>query len=217
MRPRQRRGCHYYRGTIMTIVNGQTLKIVQAIDLPNTVEAINIFYFESEFIADQTDDVVLDAMEAWVEDFYTPIDDYMGDAAAMGLMQGYYLTGSPFQWIKIGERTPTVTLADTGSMLAHGVSALLRGYTTRGKTIGRKYIPSFTETGQADGAWVAAALTALAATAVKWGTAGVIDVDNKLKPGVWSTTTGFLYQFTDEFVVPTYAAYQRRRRPGVGS
>lgn len=201
----------------MTIVDNTILKVVQAITLPDTVEAINIFYFVADFISDQADQDVLDVMQAWVEDFYTPIDDYMADAAAMGLMQGYYATGLPVSWVKIGEATPTVTFADTGSMLAHGVSALLRGYTTRGKTIGRKYIPTFTETGQADGAWVAAALTALAATAVKWGTAGVIDVDNKLKPGVFSTTTEGLYEFTDEFVVPTFAAYQRRRRPGVGS
>ena len=202
----------------MAIVNDDVIKVVQAVVLPDTVEALNVFYFVCDFQAEQSEEDVVAECEAWIENIYGAIDGNMSDGAAMGLMQVYeWVAGAPPEWNKIGEGTPDVTFADVTEMLPHGCSALIRAYTTRGKTIGRKYFPAFTENAQEDGSWVSGCLANLATASGLWGSIGAIDPNNALVPGVYSATTQFVHELTDEFVIPVHPGYQRRRRPGVGS
>lgn len=202
----------------MSISDEEAIKVVQAFVLPETVEALNVYYFQTDFQEDQEEEDIVTTLATWIEVLYAEIETNISLEVAGGLMKVYRgVIGVPYEWDKIGEASPVFDFALATDMLPHGCSALLRAYTTRGKTIGRKYIPGFAEGAQLDGTWVASAVTNLIAAAAAWGTNAAVDGNNRLAPGVFSTTTELIHPMTDEFVVPVHPAYQRRRRPGVGS
>lgn len=198
----------------MTIADGQNLKGVQEILLPNDVVAMNIFYFKAGFIAEQPDSVVAGGMESFVESFYGTLATMIEETIVLGDLQCY--VRGVARWDLIKTRTPDVTFTNIEDILAHGVSALLRAYTENPRTIGRKYIPGFTETNLNAGAWSAGALTALANAAAAWITNEELSTNNELLPGIWSTTGSNVEEMTGQTVIPVFPGYQRRRRPGVG-
>lgn len=202
----------------MSIVTGDVLKVVQKINLPNSVEAINVFYFEADFQADQTESDCVDALEVWVEAFYADLATIVSSAVSLGEMPCYVRGGSPdYAWTLIGTATPSVTFSNITEMLPHGVAAIIRGYTERSTTIARKYIPGICEDQQAGGAWSSGCITALTNAADEWQDNAALDGSNRLYPGSPSTVTNFFYELTGEFVIPSEPAYQRRRRPGTGT
>lgn len=200
----------------MTVVNNDIIKAVQKINMPDSVVAINVFYFEAELVASQTDQDVVDAIETWMENLYDNVASSMDNGVSLGEMPVYRATGVPIEWELIGTGTPTKVGTQTDDMLPHGVSALTRAYSSRSKTIARKYIPGFSEATQSDGDWVGGTLTALGSFNADWAAGLTLSASNYLFPGVWSTVTGFIYRLTSEFVILAQPAYQRRRRPGVG-
>lgn len=202
----------------MTIPNAAVLKVVQAINLPQSVEAINIYYFDTAFQAEQEEQDVLDELELRMEGLYGYLTGYVSDQCSLGVMTLYRaMYGTETYWELEGTASPTVTFASTDDMLPHGVSLLTRAYTTRARTIGRKYLPGMSEGTIEDGVWNSTVLAAMASFNALWGTALNIDANNQMNPSVFSTVTEFSYELTDEYVILSNAAYQRRRRPGVGS
>jgi len=201
----------------MTIPNLAVLKVVQAINLPQDVTAVNIYYFDADFTTPQAVQDVLDTLELWVEALYDTIVSQLSDLVSLGEMTLYSWNSAVLQWDNEGTAAPTKVGTETTPMLPHGVAALVRAYTVASRTIGRKYIPGFGDVEQADGAWVAGALTALAAFGNAWDDIATVSAGNALQPAVWSTKHFGTRRLTGVEVVLANAAYQRRRRPGVGS
>jgi len=201
----------------MSFVDGDRIKVAQEINLPGSVIAVNVYYFEADFIADQTDPAVVNALEAWIEALYGQLGTPLSSEVSLGEMRVYRATGVPVVWDLRGTGTPSVSFVNAADMLPHGVSFLSRAYTERSLTIGRKYVPGFTEEDQTDGDWTVPGLADMANFNVKWGTQHEISVNNTLNPSIYSTVTGFVYNLTNEFVLLAQPAYQRRRRPGVGT
>lgn len=199
----------------MSVVDGNELKAVQEVILPDSVVALNVFYYEADFQEEQEDSAVASQIEQHIEGFYGDLLAQIVDDADLGDLLVYKWVYP--NWTLIGERTPSGTFTSTGDMLPHGVSALIRGYTTRPTTIGRKYLPGFGEGQITAGAWNSTALTALAAAGVEWREVHDIDQYNSVVPSVWSRVTQFTYALSGTMFVPAYPGYQRRRRPGVGS
>lgn len=201
----------------MTVYIGQAVKAVVHIIMPQSVDHVNVFYFESAFQADQDDDDVVAAVETWVEALYTTIDDLLSDELTMGDVEVYKYDSGQTRWDLIGTADPSVTFAATSEMLPHGVSALVRAYTTNPRVISRKYIGGLTEGAQEDGVWNAAALSALADFGNAWDNTSQVTVNNLLAPACWSTKVNDVYGLNDTEIALANPAYQRRRRPGVGS
>lgn len=201
----------------MSIENGTVLKVVQHITMPDAVDHINTYFFNCDFAATQTDQQVINNLESWIEALYTTIDDLLSDELSMGEMEVYERDTVLGRWDLIGSAYPTVTLAATSEMLPHGVCALVRAYTVNPRVISRKYLGGLTEGAQEDGVWNSAAVTALTAFGNAWDDVETITANNDLVPAVWSTVTLGALDLNGVEVVPTVPAYQRRRRPGVGS
>lgn len=201
----------------MSIVDGDDIKIAQEINMPDGVVAMNIFYFKADFQDPRSDAAIIAVVEDWIEALYTTVEDAVSDLVTLGEFTMYVHNLPLLQWDNHGTGTPSVTFLDVTDMLPHGVAALVRHYTTEPRTIGRKYIPGFGEGQQADGTWSGGTLTSLAAFAVAWGE--VIDQDefHHLIPGVWTTKLKIVFEMSEASVVLADPAYQRRRRPGVGT
>jgi hypothetical protein len=198
----------------MTIVNTDRIKAVQEILLPGDVIALNVFYYEADFVASQDEDDVGAAIEIHLEQFYTTLNNAIVNGAALGDLYCYKQAFG--LWDLFSTRAPTDAFAATGELLPHGVSALIRAYTDRVRTIGRKYIPGFGVGSIDDGGWTSSILTALTAAGNEWDDVQNISSGNDLIPGVYSTKSGFVQALNGTEVIPAYPGYQRRRRPGVG-
>jgi len=198
----------------MTIASGENLKGVQEMLLPGDVVALNIFYWKAQFQAPQQEADVVDKMVEVMEAVYGSLTDEIVSGAVLGDMHGYVRDG--LVWTLIGTGAPDVTFLNITEMLPQGVAALMRAYTERPRTIGRKYIPGFAENAQASGVLGAGAVTALGVAAVQWGNTWQLSPDNRILGGVWSTTQSDVMLMNDVYVIPVNPGYQRRRRPGVG-
>lgn len=201
----------------MTVPNNAQLKLVQEINLPDSVVANNIFYFEADFTDPQQVGDVIDSLVTWIEEIYTEIISEMSPNVTLGDMTLYEYDVVLDQWDNLGTGAPARTFTGATDMLPHGVSALVRAYSSEARSIGRKYIPAFVEAEQVDGAWAAGALTSLAGFGTRWAALKTISAGNDLMPGVFSTKFKTIFRLTGVTVVLTNCAYQRRRRPGVGS
>lgn len=198
----------------MTIGNGKDLKGVLEILLPDSVVALNVFNYLTDFQEAQEENSVASKMRQHVQGVFGDLLAQIVDDADLGDLY-CYVWNNP-HWELFSTETPTATFTSTGDMLPHGVSALIRQYTTRPTTIGRKYVPGFGEGQITAGAWNSTALTALAAAAVEWGETQEVSANNDIIPAIFSKKTLFSYGFSETAVIPVYAGYQRRRRPGVG-
>lgn len=201
----------------MTIDNGVSIQAVQKINLPDGVEANNVFYFLCDFATPQDEDDIMDAIETFMENLYGEAAGIINEDCTIGPTIIYSWSGVLSEWTRLGERTPTRAFTQVGDRLPHGVSLLIRAYTTQARCIGRKYLAGLGEGSQTDNEWTAATLASAADFAAAWITPRAIDASNELLPGSFSTKTLACRPFTDEVVVLTMPAYQRRRRPGVGS
>ena len=201
----------------MTISDNAALKVVQEINLPGDVVAVNVYYFLSDFTAPQAKEDVVDECAAWIEVLYNTLIGKIYEDVSLGEMTLYEWNDILVQWDNRGTGAPTRTFTVTTDMLPHGVAALVRAYTTEPRTIGRKYIPGVCEIDQMDGTWVAGMLTALAGFGDAWNNDITINGSNWLRVGVWSTVTKAVFRLSGVEVVLASPAYQRRRRPGVGT
>jgi len=200
----------------MSIPNNADIKLAQEINLLDSVTAMNIYYFISEFAETQTDEDVLDTLETWVENLYTEINAEMISGVSLGLATLYVWNSVLVQWDNHGTFTPSVSFNNASDMLPHGVAALVRMYSEASRSIGRKYLAGFGEDMQSDGDWAAGAITNLGSFLTRWSAKAEVSVTNDLYPGVWSTTAHVVYRTAQEGVILAQPAYQRRRRPGVG-
>ena len=109
----------------------------------------------------------------------------------------------------------------SGQAVGHPVAAATSGWITAGtkvpKTRGSKYIPGLAQSDLISGEWGNLIQAALAQVLLAY----LLDIDlptaGVLTPGVLSRTTQLFQNFTTSGDIETVPAYQRRRKPGVGS
>jgi hypothetical protein len=201
----------------MTVENFARLKLVQELNMPDAVIANNIFYMKADFQAPQSSGNVVTACEAWIEAVYAGLAALVHSGVSLSLLTVYLRNIVTYQWDVVGTADPTMAFTSGESMLPHGVCMLVRAYTEFGRTIGRKYLAGFVETACDDGAWNAGALTGAALFAAAWNVIEEVSANNFLIPGVYSSALEYVYELNGVTVVLADPAYQRRRRPGVGT
>jgi hypothetical protein len=101
--------------------------------------------------------------------------------------------------------------------LPRGVAALINCKTTDPDVNGKKYIGGYTEGNTVAGMWGAGTITQLGLFAVDWLTnfVGATSTADFI-PGIWSPTRTNFYAGGGTVLIPTIAAYQRRRKRGIG-
>lgn len=200
----------------MAIV-GDIVRLAVEYAAPNSSQALNVFWWvvTSSTI---TDPDLLDALEAWVQDNW-------GDVWATNGSDDYTLVGGTAQLINVdgtvkGNLGSFITNMAGGiisDMQSAAVSAFMMADTLEPKVRGKKYVPGVGETRIVDGALTAAGVTWLANLFTAWVTP-ITSGTTVLQPGVLSRSLlDFVTFGTAGGSITDIPAYQRRRKPDVGS
>ena len=162
------------------------------------------------------DDIVGDALD-WVETMYANLTSYVSDECAGSEVRVYIYDSGDDDWDEIGSDSWTWTPDVVADELPRGVAMLVNAKTTNPDVNGKKYIGGITEGGIAEGLINAITLAAGAAFAADWltGFTGAVS-GATLQPGIWSTKLTNFLAASGTYIIPTIAAYQRRRKRGIG-
>lgn len=196
---------------------GEIIRAVISYGLATGSTAQNVFYWEVQGDSD-TDANLLQFLTDWAEDDWGVLwDNNAENSADMFLIEVDVLNGDGTVKRNIGENSISVVGLDTAGQTAAGVAGYIQATTERAKSLGKKYVPGYGEGSVTDGAFISSVLTNLAAMLVLW----LLDIPMTgaavLAPGVLSRVTDTFQEFTGGGYVTDVPAYQRRRKPGVGS
>lgn len=200
-------------------------EIIQAdvhIILPEAQEAHNIFtYQRNDGLGGNIDPMVaFTAINDALDVFYTALAPVMSQEVEIDYV--VYRIGhweplpAPGSWSYGGEAYRGYLNIDgesSGEMLPHQCAALITGDTEQAKTLGKKYLPGFTENDQASGRWTLGTLGILIAVGLEYLfpiVAGAYGLD----PGV-ASKIGAFFPFIGG-TISDIVSGQRRRKIGVG-
>ena len=196
---------------------GDTVRGVVRYVTPGASEQLNIFYWTITEVA-IGNPALLDLIEEWVELTWAPAwqpiasgDSEIFDVAVDTLN----LDGTVKQ--NIGSALINIDGSGPAAVTSAAVSGYLLAPTNEPRSRGSKYVPGIDEVAIVQGLFSSAALADLAVLAALYITNIVAPVGSVLLPGVLSIGVQLFREFLDEASTTDVPAYQRRRKPGVGS
>lgn len=201
----------------MTVAIGEAVRLTLFYTAAAASVANTVFNFVGTTAgSDDTD--VLDALEDWIDTFWAPAwADLASDSSEL---EGFSvdkmnLDGTVAANIGTGDTNVAGTqVADTSTA---AVAGYLLAQTELPKQRGSKYIPFLSEGATVDGKLNATALTDMALLLVSYLATINVSGGGKLAPGVLSRTLVEFVPFLPQGTVNDVPAYQRRRKPFVGS
>lgn len=184
--------------------------------LPDNVEAISRYTGQYTGPSQLSDVDALVDWSGYLEDIYQNVSP---DIANVVTITGFELSrvliiGGAEVLEFIGTGVVLAQPTNINPMLPHGVAMLFSARLSgTGRGAAKKFFPGFTEAAAETGTWQASVLTAMAPAVVDWST--VFGNSDLWTPGAFSVAKGFRTMFAA--VARSIPAYQRRRKPGVGS
>lgn len=198
-------------------VQGEIIRGVLSYSHPAGSIAQNVFTWELQD-EDVSDAGILTAIEDWVDTEWDPIWSQSADSnVLLFLLEVDVLTTAGLVERNIGEAVLDDPGLIAGDVTAAATSGFFQMDTERAKTYGRKYTPGIAQGAVDEGILDAATLALLlqmlivATTDIDAGVAGI------LAAGVLSRVTSTFQEATGSGYATDVPAYQRRRKPGVGS
>lgn len=206
----------------MTVVDGDVLKVVVDILAPDSVICQNVYHYQlSDEIPDNpTDAQIMDVINTAMDAIYTLWDDEMNVSYTVDVARV-----DRVEWDAVNSIWEVVefigsTLLDHDGLgisdgVPHGVAANITFSTSDPKRRARKFFPGASEDGVLQSTWIAAVLTVLGNMGAQMLVDRAIIGSAELVPGIATNLGTFLPILVA--TVNSIAAYQRRRKPGVGS
>lgn len=202
----------------MTVADNEMVEARVFFDMPEQVISECTFVYKSDFTTDQSDAAVIAAIDNQLDDMWTNlvtqiVSGVQLDRAEYNVKQW---NGSIWETVRnLGESIPGVTFTNANDMLPHATAPYITARTAIPKTRGRKFIPGFAETEQADSILISTALSALSAFAIDYLSNIDVGGGNLLIPVVLATVDGLARNLVSSQVSDVVGT-QRRRKPGVG-
>lgn len=196
---------------------GEIVRLVVSYDGVAASVAQNVFiYLITEAIIDDED--LLDDMGTWVDTIWGTLWDNMAENSwNIFLSEVDILNNDGTVDRNIGENNHAIVGLDAAGAAPAGVAGYFQAATTRAKSLGKKYIPGFGEGAIHEGVFAAATLANLVLQFQAYTADLQITGDTIYTPGVLSRVTSTFLPFTGSGYATDIPAYQRRRKPGVGS
>lgn len=197
--------------------DGEKLRVVAKYSAPNSSQILNVFMYEYNGAGD-TDLDVLSACDTFFTDEWGPdwqalaSNDFTFDELELDVLN---TTGTVKR--NIGSTPIGLTGSVVADMTPIGACYLLGADTIKPKQRGRKYVPGLENQGIVDGLLTAARLVTAALLAIEYldTIQGILAGD--LTPGILSRTLASFEPFVASGSITDVPAYQRRRKPNVGS
>lgn len=197
--------------------DGEKLRVVAKYGAPNSSQILNVFMYEYAGAGD-TDADVLTACDTfftseWGSDWANlASDDFTFDEIELDVLN---TSGTVKR--NIGSTPIGLTGNLAPDMSPIGACYLLSADTIEPKQRGRKYVPGLDQDGVIDGLLTAARLVTAALLAVEYLDTITGILAGELTPGVLSRTLIAFEPFIASGSITDVPAYQRRRKPNVGS
>lgn len=207
--------------SINGVAAGDVVRAIQQWDMPNTVQAQTVHtWYRSDTVPGLIPFVsMIGYLDTKLTAMFTELGDAVADVVTAGVFTGYTMHYPIDEWVVeayMGQGLVDWTGTGVGDMAPHGVAGLVSYPTPYPKTRGKTYLPGFGDTAFTGSVLSAGSKTLVEAYADEYLTAMEPGGGYIFVPVLLSYKSGTSVLLTSR-VVGTYAAYQRRRRPGVGS
>lgn len=201
----------------MTVPIGGIIRVAMSLSAPSASVAQMVFWFELlTAIADETD-IIDDMTATFVANFLSNWALMSSDESEAFLLDYDEMNVDGTVKQELGAETISVGGSVAGHVLPAGVAAYLQADSTANKAKGKKYLPFATEDQVDDGVWNAATLVRILAIWDNYLDAIGITGGGSMAPGVLSRPLVAFHLFTGTGYTTDVPAYQRRRKPNVGS
>lgn len=176
-------------------------------------QQVNVFTYQVTDIIAQTQDEIRNDISEYFSNLYSAVVGGVSNRLDHFNTTMFNITADTPE-VSLG-RDSTLDGTNSGQMLPLQVTALCWMLTTRSRTIGKKYLPTFTE-GAWDGSrWSAGDQSNMADFCSKWVAPFIGTNSVAIKAGVYHKATATMLPGIEARFGLT-ARIQRRRRPGVG-
>jgi len=184
---------------------------------PNTSDVLNVFWWKIE-TAGASDTEVLDAIDDWVSlEWGTDWDGFASSDFSLINVGVKVINPDGTVNRDLGNAVQNIPGTSIADMSPSAVAGYIQADTIRAKVKGRKYVPGVNETavvnGLFEGSWLALLLLLLDEYLLPITLPG----GGTLKPGVLRRVAAAFEFFISAGGVVDVPAYQRRRKPNVGS
>lgn len=196
---------------------GEIFRATVNYSVPASSEAQNVFHWVLE-TATIEDFKIFDEISRWVEfdwgDHWAQIgsDDSTIESVKVDVVD---IDGTIVR--AVGLAVIGLSGGEAGGVVSAAVSAYMLLKTVRPKVRGSKYIPAMSESSIDNGALNTAALAQMAFLLIEYATTLNPEGAAELVPGVPSRSLMVFQNFLDTGLIENIPAYQRRRKPNVGS
>ena len=202
----------------MSVLEGDILRIVAELAFADASLMQNVFNAVLTTEGGSTDDTdTVDDMVEWMEGMYANMSGNLHQDITTSEVVVYVYDPVDDDWDEVGRSPWTLTTNSGTHLLPRAAAALIAAESLDPDVTGRKYLGGLTEGGYENSAWVAAVLTNLGLFAADWVAQFVgTTTGGTFTPAVWSVPLGAVQAFNGVTFINSVAAYQRRRKPGVG-
>jgi len=198
----------------MTVQDGDVLEVAFNHDNTLSGDQSNIYQFKVQTLGPVSDEDILDDLEGLFENLYNIIKTMINirnvfrDITVRNVTQDK-LVGSTIAGAYTGGTAPDPAVPQ-------GVAPLIYFKTDVPRVILRKFLPSPSESNMAAGGSIGATYTALMNNFAQYLLGSMIGLHGSYDYGYLSEKT-LAFEYPNIYVVRGTPAYQRRRKPGVGS
>lgn len=205
----------------MSTPDGDIIRAVCELTLPDGTKAQNIFHFECDFTSTQSDAAVIAAIATYIEDIYAEVQAFVKSTVTLDSVdvdEVQFNAVDDFWEIvrSVGQGALSDAFAGTAELLPNQVSPVLMAYTGRPKSYGRKFLAGFDESATDGSDLEAGLVTAMTAALGDWLATEIISSGNDLVPVVVRSTVDSVLPLVSG-AVNSIIGTQRRRKPGVGA
>jgi hypothetical protein len=177
----------------------------------------NVFTWELQE-EDTSDAEILASIETWVQDEWGDAWDGWADSGALlYLLEVDVLNNNGTVKRNIGEEIQATVGTVAGDVMPAAVSGFFQADTERPKSFGRKYVPCMAENHGEEGTVSSAGLGLLVLLLLATVADIPTGIEGVLAAGVLSRVTELFLEFTGGGYATDIPAYQRSRKPNVGS
>lgn len=198
-------------------VDGQIFRATVHYIVPNSSDIQNVFYWEYQGGATANQNV-LDAIVDWLTNGWG--DRWIALASTDAVLDSVEVIGvnpDGTTQVNVGSEELGLVGIETSDILTGVVSMFLQADTATPGHKGRKYVPGLGDSDVVDGLIGASQLVTMLLLLGEWLLTLTAVGPGELVPGLLSRTLVQFLPFLDAGSITDVPAYQRRRKPNVGS
>ena len=201
----------------MTILQDELVRVVVSYSCPNASIAQNVFLYQLTGANAQEVALMTDVRDYFIANFLDDWAAMASESALAFLIEFDVLTLFGLVDRNLGEFDLDVPGTSVSEPSAAAVSAYNQITTERTRSVIKKYWPFIAEAIITDGALGGAGIASMALILLDMLDGIPVTGGGHLEPGIRSTVDNTWYPIVQAGYVTDIVAYQRRRKPGVGS